>query len=501
MSGRWPIYALIYAGSALMVLNIIRYAGFARKMKWLGNSGWNRLALYTPQILLILFLAGYLAEGMFGDPTTVIGCILFGGSVFVYIILSLLYFFVDRVRENERHIAEAREASQAKTIFFSNLSHDIRTPMNAIIGYTQLARREGTGEAEMRSYLDKICSSGQYLLSLINDVLEMSRIESGKMELEPGPTDLRAVAAEVRDMFAEQMKGKGVAFTTEADAVADPWVMCDRNRLSRVLMNLVSNAYKFTPAGGSVSLRLTQTCRREDRGLYELRVRDDGIGMSREFAGQIFEAFSRERTSTVSGIQGTGLGMAITKSIVDLMEGSIEVDTAPGEGTEFTVRLELPVLTEAPAAEASPCGCGEAVWESFSGTRLLLAEDNEVNREIASLILGQLGFRLDMAENGRIAVEKLSAEPAGTYAAVLMDVQMPEMDGLEAARRIRALPDPARASVPIVAMTANAFSEDIALQREAGMNGHISKPLNVGEMAATLRSILDAAGGETQGKP
>jgi len=256
--------------------------------------------------------------------------------------------------------------------------------------------------------------------------------------------------------------------------------------LDRALMNILGNAYKFTPEKGMVSLSLLQTGRAEDRGVYEIRVKDSGIGMSPEFAQHIFTPFERERTSTVSKIQGTGLGMSITKHIIDMMGGQIAVNTAQGKGTEFVIGLELPIMDE-PQAES---GDKDRRKDAFLGMRVLLAEDNEVNREIAELLLSQAGFTVDTAPEGKTAVEMLCASAPGYYDAVLTDIQMPLMDGYETARAIRALPDPAYSQIPILAMTANAFQEDVNKALEAGMNGHIAKPLEVDKMLDTLAKTL-----------
>ena len=407
------------------------------------------------------------------------------------IMFSIYNIMSQREKQYEAEKLRAEESSKAKSIFLSNMSHDIRTPMNAIIGYTKLARREGTGEAEMREYLDKIDSSSQHLLALINDVLEMSRIESGKMELEPVPVDLKKTFGEVRDMFATQMKEKNIDFSVDTFHVSHSRILCDKNRLNRVLLNLLSNAYKFTPEGGSVSVTVWEVQSGADgSATYEIRVKDSGIGMTPEFASRIFEAFERERTSTVSGIQGTGLGMAITKNIVELMGGSIEIVTAPGSGTEFIVRAAFDLQNGAgETVEEHAADSGESPLD-VSGAHLLLAEDNEINREIATMLLEESGFTLDAAENGQEAVEKIAASRPGDYDAVLMDIQMPVMNGYDAARAIRGLDDPALASIPIIAMTANAFSEDIRASADAGMNGHIAKPLDVAKMMATLTEVL-----------
>ena len=396
---------------------------------------------------------------------------------------------VDRL-DAELNQKKAEESSKAKSTFLSNMSHDIRTPMNAIIGYTTLAKRETDIPPVIDDYLTKISSSSQHLLALINDVLEMSRIESGKMDLEPVKMDLKKTLEEVHDMFSTQMETKQIDYFVNTSSVQHPYVICDKNRLNRVLLNLVSNSYKFTPVGGTVSITLYEIDGApEGFGSYELRVKDSGIGMSKEFAETVFESFTREKTSTVSNIQGTGLGMAITKSIVDLMGGTIDVQTAPGEGTEFTIRLQFPLQSaEDIAAEAA--APQETEKRDFTGTKLLLVDDNAINREIAVMLLEDEGFTVLPAENGRMAVDIVSASKPGDFDAVLMDIQMPEMNGYEATAAIRALPDPELAKIPIIAMTANAFAEDIQAAKAAGMDAHIAKPIDVSKMLTTLSEIL-----------
>ncbi len=409
---------------------------------------------------------------------------------------------VELIAEKER----AEEANKAKSTFLSNMSHDIRTPMNAIVGYLNIAKdlhktcercpqyREAYCPDDipnkMYSYLQKIDASSQHLLALINDVLEMSRIESGKMELEREGMNIVTALDEVHDMFATQMAGKKISFSVETADVTNKFVICDKNRLNRVLLNLLSNAYKFTPEGGNISVKLNQTGAGDGAADYELRVKDSGIGMTPEFAAKVFEAFERERTSTVSKIQGTGLGMAITKSIVDLMGGTIKVVTAPGEGTEFIINVNFKLAEDMSDELADNDASAQIV--SFEGKKLLLVDDIEVNREIAKMLLESEGFIVDTATDGKDAVEKVSASKAGDYDAVLMDIQMPIMNGYDAARAIRALADAKLSKIPIIAMTANAFSEDVKNALDAGMNAHIAKPIDVPNMLATLAKILPA---------
>ncbi len=420
-----------------------------------------------------------------------------GGAVAMVIIfvgLVVMLYVQDYVRKkheaSEREKIRAVEGSLAKSQFLFNMSHDIRTPMNAIIGYTNLALQEPTS-GPLREYLEKINLSSRHLLALINDILEMSRIENGKIELEYVPTDLCALFDGMQNLFSEQMKQKRMDFSVHTSQVRHRYVWCDKKNLNRVLLNILSNAYKFTPEGGTVSAALWET----DDGVdgyssYEIRIQDNGIGMSKDFAEKMFHAFERERTSTDSGIEGTGLGLSITKSIVDLMGGSIEVMTAPGSGTEMIIRLKLrranpEEITDTPREEAPE----ETV--DFAGKRLLLVEDNMINMEIARMILEQLGFAVDAAENGQEAVEKVSSAEPGTYDLILMDIQMPVMDGYAAAKAIRALEDPVRAAVPVIAMTANAFAEDVRAAKDAGMDGHIAKPIDIAVMTKTIADVLN----------
>ena len=521
-------------------------------------------------------------------------------------------------------VAAAETANRAKSTFLSNMSHDIRTPMNAIIGFTTLALSNIDDKERVKDYLAKTLASSNHLLSLINDVLDMSRIESGKIHLEEVEVNLSDVLHDLKTIVSGQIYAKQLELYMDATDVTDEDVYCDKTRLNQILLNLLSNAIKFTPAGGTVSVRVRQLAGKvHGCGQYEFRIKDNGIGMSEEFAQKIFEPFERERTSTVSRIQGTGLGMAITKNIVDMMGGTIEVQTAQGKGSEFIICLPLrtqdehrPVekITELEGlkalvvdddfntcdsvtkmlvkvgmraewtlsgkeavlrarqsiemsdvyhayiidwrlpdmngievtrqirslhddtpiiiltaydwsdieVEAKAAGvtafCSKPMFMSdlretlmsalgqkltdasqellpeedadFKDRHILLVEDNELNREIAQEILREYGFRVDTAENGAVAVEKVSTAAPGSYDLVLMDVQMPVMDGYEATRQIRALEDPALAGIPILAMTANAFDEDRRNAMESGMNGFLSKPIVIGDLVQELHKIL-----------
>ncbi len=454
----------------------------------------------------MMWLAKRLAAGESTDQMK--ATLVWGGIVLMAIVfvgLAVMLYVQNVVRQKhertERERIHAVESSLAKSQFLFNMSHDIRTPMNAIIGYTNLALKE-PASPEIHGYLEKISASSQHLLALINDILEMSRIESGKIELEYDPVDLCTVFDGMRDLFSEQMKQKKMDFQVHTGQVQNRFVWCDQKNLNRVLLNIISNAYKFTPEGGTITVSLMETGGAEhDYRSYEIRVQDTGIGMSKEFAERMFNAFERERTSTVSGVEGTGLGLSITKSIVDLMGGTIDVLTAPGSGTRIVIRLKFRPADE---KDVDACNRREAAEQptnnntgkseiDFSKKRLLLVEDNLINMEIAQMILSQAGFMVDTAENGRIAVDKVSASVPGYYDAILMDIQMPVMDGYEATRSIQSLPDPALARIPIIAMTANAFKEDVQAALDAGMQAHISKPIDVGILMKTLTDVLLAA--------
>ena len=521
-------------------------------------------------------------------------------------------------------VEKAESANRAKSTFLSNMSHDIRTPMNAIIGFTTLALSNIDDTDRVKDYLAKTLASSNHLLSFINDVLDMSRIESGKIHLEEVEVNLSDVLHDLKTIVSGQIYAKQLELYMDAMDVTDEDVYCDKTRLNQILLNLLSNAIKFTPAGGTVSVRVRQLVGKvRGCGQYEFRIKDNGIGMSQEFAQKIFEPFERESTSTVSRIQGTGLGMAITKNIVDMMGGTIEVQTAQGKGTEFTVCVPMCAQTEQRPVEkiteleglkalvvdddfntcdsvtkmlvkvgmraewtlsgkeavlrarqsiemsdvyhayiidwrlpdmngievtrqirslhddtpiiiltaydwsdiemeAKAAGvtafCAKPMFMSdlretlmsalgqkpadavqgllpeknadFKGKHILLVEDNELNREIAQEILREYGFLVDSAENGAVAVEKVSTAAPGSYDLVLMDVQMPIMDGYTATRKIRALDDPARAKLPILAMTANAFEEDRRNALESGMNGFLSKPIVIDDLVQELHKIL-----------
>lgn len=411
----------------------------------------------------------------------------------------------------EKALADAEHSNRAKTIFLNSMSHDIRTPMNAIIGFSDLASANIDDPKRVRNYLEKISISGHHLLSLINDILDMSRIESGKMRLTLQPLHLPDLLANIQTMISVDLEAKHLHFFTDFSALTHENILADELRLNQVLINILSNAIKFTPAGGNVWFTLSEHEFHDDGSAdYRFVIRDSGIGMSQEFQKHIFETFSREESVTVNNIQGTGLGMAITKNIVDMMNGQIAVWSEEGKGSEFTVSLRFQTASSAKSESGSASKLASAPTslpdstslseladskdladsKIFAGKTLLLVEDNELNQEIALAILEDSGFTVEVAGNGASALRKVEIAPAGHYAVILMDIQMPIMNGYEATKQIRALSDPAKSQIPILAMTANVFEEDKTRAREAGMNGHLPKPIEVSKLFEELHRIF-----------
>lgn len=393
---------------------------------------------------------------------------------------------MEKKRMLENALVQANKANKAKSVFLSNMSHDIRTPMNAIIGFTSLALSHIDNIEQVEEYLRKIMTSGNHLLNLINDVLDMSRIESGKMKLEENPCRLSDILQGLYNIIQADAKAKKLELNIESADVENEDVICDELRLNQVLLNLLSNAVKYTGEGGSVRLKLTEkTGAPEGYANYEFCITDNGIGMSEDFVQHIFEPFEREKNTTFSGIQGTGLGMAITKNIVDMMNGSIEIKSEKDSGTEvlvsFVFKLNSQTKEQRDVKDKSL---------NLQKGRILLAEDNELNQEIAASILSDAGFSVEIAGNGQIAVDMLKQSQEGYYQLILMDVQMPIMNGYEATKEIRKLSDKKLSSIPIFAMTANAFEEDKQEALRCGMNGHIAKPIDVEKLFEVLDKIL-----------
>ena len=417
----------------------------------------------------------------------------------------------DATEEKEREIeqdknlrnalAAAEHANKAKTVFLNNMSHDIRTPMNAIIGFTALATAHIDNTELVLEYLKKIHTSGQHLLSLINDVLDMSRIESGSVEIEYAAVHLPDILNDLKTIIQGSSYSRQQKLSIDTQDILYEDIITDKLRLTQVLLNISSNAVKFTPAGGRISICVSEKpCNRDGFATVIFRVKDNGNGMSQEFRKHVFDSFSREHTVTENGIGGSGLGMAIAKNIVDMMGGTIQVESEVGKGTEFTVAFECKIAGAAVKQEPAP-EPGDLIKSenqkpqteskrSYKGKKALLVEDNELNREIATAILEEIGLDVDIAEDGTDAVNMMSSAEGRKYDLIFMDIQMPKMDGYTATREIRTLDDLKCANIPIIAMTANAFEEDRKKAIKAGMNGHIAKPISADAILENLDQIF-----------
>ena len=397
----------------------------------------------------------------------------------------------DEMRRAQEVAAEALQsaerASKAKTDFLSNMSHDIRTPMNAIIGITTLMKNELHEPEKLAEHLGKLESSGQLLLGIINDILDMSRIESGKTTLNIEKMNLPQQVSQLDSIIRQQAGQRRQTFTVNTNMQHEN-VLGDPNRLNQVLMNILSNAVKYTPTGGHIRLEVEELPRNEHYARYRFVVQDDGIGMSEAFQKTLFDPFTREEKSGTNKVQGTGLGMAITKSVVDLMGGSISVESATGKGTRFEVVLEFPIDTEADTVQQAQALPEETEAASpLSGMKFLCAEDNAINAEILQMLLETKGASCTICPNGQEIVDAFAGVKPGDYDMILMDIQMPVMDGLEATRRIRSSENPLGRTIPILAMTANAFLEDMQKSKEAGMDEHLSKPVDISALEQVVK--------------
>ena len=381
----------------------------------------------------------------------------------------------------------AERASKAKTDFLSNMSHDIRTPMNAIIGITTLMKNELHEPDKLAEHLEKLESSGRLLLGIINDILDMSRIESGKTTLNIEQMDLLQQIEQVESVISEQAHQRNQEFRVVTASVQHKHVLADPNRLNQILMNILSNSVKYTPAGGHIRLEVEELPRDAHYAKYKFIVQDDGIGMSDAYLKTIFDPFTREEKSGTNHVQGTGLGMAITKSVVDLMGGVISVESAPGQGSRFEVVLEFPIDTEAALVQKPETDDVPADNSLLCGMKFLCAEDNEINSEILQMLLESKGATCTIYPDGQQIVDAFAKVKPGDYDMILMDVQMPVMDGLEATRRIRSSENPLGKTIPILAMTANAFLEDMQKSKEAGMDEHLSKPVDIAMLEQVVR--------------
>ena len=482
------IYGMIYLGSALMVFNIFGFIRFARKVK--KQSGWkteNKI-LYVPIVLLALFLAGYLAVGIFGKPDLIIAAILFGGSVFVSVMYFLLDRITDRILEKEHLEAKlmaAEESSRAKTEFLSEISHEMRTPLNVILGLSTLSLTDPGLSGETRARVEKTGQNAEQMLGIVNNIIDLNSLENGEFIAKNDVFSLDDVLRSLNGIIRARCDEKGLTYEyTCGDGVLGGY-LGDNLRVKQVLFNLLDNAVKYTDAPGTVRLTVT----REAGGSKELvfAVEDTGVGIAPEFLTRIFDPFSKEETGATSRHGGSGLGLAVTRSIVNLMGGKLDVKSEKGVGSVFTVSLPLKEAL-LPEAEKEPAG-----EETLEGKRILIAEDVPENAEIVADLLELEGAESEHAENGKIAVEMFNAAPPGYYDAILMDLRMPVMDGITAAKEIRRLSKADASTVPILALTANALECDVKESLNAGMNTHLSKPADSEKLYAALKQYIKAA--------
>ena len=408
---------------------------------------------------------------------------------FVSVVLIIVWIIVYLLIQARKAQIQAEKANAAKSDFLFNMSHDIRTPMNALLGYNELMKRELT-DPKLLDYQEKMEQSGNLLLSIINNVLDMAKIESGKMELDENYVKIRDVYQGVYKIFQAEAEKKGIHLEMEYE-VQHEHVICDETKNREIFLNLISNAVKYTASGGAVTIRITELdCDRKDYVRIQTQVIDTGIGMSEEFLPSLFEAFARERNTTAAKVAGTGLGMPIIKKYVDMMGGTIKAESKLGEGSKFTVIMEYRIADKGYYEQDTDPSPDTEETDRISGKYVLLAEDNDLNAEIAEFILKDMGLMVDRVEDGVQCVARMEQKPAGTYDLILMDIQMPNMDGYKATQAIRRLEDKKKAGIPIIAMTANAFEEDRKKAFEKGMNGHIAKPVDAEKVKKTILSAL-----------
>lgn len=547
----WLLDGMIFLGSALMVYNIYSYVRYAKNLQKKEDWGKERNILYVPIVLLVLFLLGYLAVGLFGKPDLVISGILFGGSIFVFLIFYLLQFITARVQKNEHLEAKllaAEETGREKNRFLSNVSHEMRTPMNGIIGLDFIALKRPDLHPETRRQLEKIGENAEYLKTLINNILDMSDIDAGKIVLKHDTFSMTDLLEEINLMLRSQCSRKGLYYSNSVKGELNDFYAGDKGKVRQILLSILGNALKFTQAPGDIFFETEQIETNIYNSTLRFTVTDTGIGMDPEYIPKIFNVFSRENNSNTDTYGGIGLGLTLTKKFVKLMNGDIEVDSKKGEGSTFTVTIVLGtsdrkaepkdkkteksipeldfhddltvqaaeteeaiepesdrmasyvsvsavVAQDAPVQsemKPEPSAADKNVPDKTQteGTRVLIAEDIDLNAEILADMLEMEDIASDRAENGQETVRMFSESPENYYDAILMDLRMPVMDGLDASRNIRRLDRPDASTVPIIALTANASYKDRQNVIQAGMNSHLTKPIDSELLYETLDKLI-----------
>ena len=479
------IVVMILAGSALMVYNIYGFIRFARFIKNQKTWGDNNRILYLPIILLVMFLIGYLIVGLFGNPDIIMAGILLGGSIFVFVMYRMLNGITVRILENERLEADllaSERSSQEKSEFLATISHEMRTPLNVILGMDKKALNQPDLPESVREPLLKIGYSANHLLSLINNILDMQQIESGTFMIREEPFSMKDSMNQVNAIAGTLSENKGLTFKTSLCDEINGTYLGDASHLRQVLLSILDNAVKYTEVPGTVTFKVS--CEPSDGvSAFSFRIEDTGIGMSEAFLPKLFDVFTREDTSTTNKYSGSGMSLAVAKNMVDQMNGTVTVESEKGKGSVFTVTVPLKRIETAEPAEEHPEGV-------LAGHRVLIVEDIHENAEIVSDLLSLEGVTTEIAENGQVALEMFEQSPGDYYDAILMNLRMPVMDGLEATRRIRVLNRDDAKRVPIIALTANAFDSDIKQSFDAGMNAHMAKPTDADLLYAELRKVF-----------
>ena len=492
---KWLINGLIIAGSALMVVNISGFIWYAHFINTKTKQGKRRAILYIPIVLLCFFLLGYLAVWIFGSPDMVIAGILFGGSIFVFIMLILLSLITRSIIQGESLRAEllaAEESNRTKNAFLATISHEMRTPVNVILGLDELALKRTDLPEETRVQLLKIQRSGRHLEGLINNTLYIQNAEAGKQLIKNEAFRFREVTEQIEAMISTMCEEKGLKYQQEVDPMIPEVIKGDELLLKQALMNVLDNAVKYTAAPGNVIFSAEMIRSDNEACVIMFIVNDTGIGISREFLPKVFDIFSQEDGSFTNRYGGSGMGLAVTKQKVELMNGDITAESEQGVGSTFTIDIPFYIAEEEEAKKAlngeASGGENEAVPEiSLEGCRILIVEDLDENAEIVADLLELEGAESEHAENGYIALGMFERSKPGYYDAILMDLRMPVMDGLESTRSIRSLPREDAKTIPIIALSANAFETDRQNSADAGMNAHLVKPIDSDLLYQTLR--------------
>ncbi len=484
------ITGMILTGGILMIYNIYAFAKFAAYVrgldeKWYENPG----LLYFPIALLVIFLIGYFAVGLFGNPDLMTAVILFGGSIFVFVMHVMLRRITEQVvksEESKRNLLAAKESDRMKMDILSTISHEMRTPLNIILGLDHILLKRSDFSDENRTHLYRIHYSASHLLSLVNNMLDMNRIETGTLLTKKEPFCLKEVLDQLNVIAEALCLEKGLQFRVEQDDTGNDRFLGDEAQLRQVLLCIIDNAVKYTDVPGTVLFRSWKERKTDTEWLFRFSVEDTGIGIDSAFIPKLFDAFSREDSSNTSRFGGSGLSLAVSQKMVRGMGGSIEVQSEKNNGSVFTVRLPLQHIQEAeqPVTEAAE----ETV--SLENKRILIVEDIPENAEIAADLLELEGAVTEHAENGKLGLEFFSSHPAFYYDAILMDLRMPVMDGLECTKQIRSLDRPDAKTVPIIALTANSFQKDVDAAMESGMNAHLAKPADADLLYSTVKKCL-----------